>query len=72
MFRLVVGNREEVVFVDRLKPHLGTSSTSSAVPPRRGWPPSKVLSYADVVIRGRGRPQSSSASTSSDAEAGGE
>jgi hypothetical protein len=40
-FRLAVGSREEVVSVDRLKPHLGTLSTSSAVPPRRGRPPPK-------------------------------
>jgi hypothetical protein len=71
-FRLAVGNREEVVSVDRLKPHLGTSPTSPAVPPRRGRPPSGILSYAEVVVRGRGRPQSSSASTSTDEEAGGE
>ena len=38
VFRLQVGEREEVVSADRLKPHTGTTPTLPAVPPRRGWP----------------------------------
>lgn len=33
-FRMAVGKREEIVSVDRLKPHLGTSLASPAEPPR--------------------------------------
>ena len=38
VFRLQVGEREEVVSADRLKPHTGTTPTLPAVPPRRGRP----------------------------------
>ena len=37
-FRLQLGAREEVVSIDRLKPHLGPSPVTPAVPPRRGRP----------------------------------
>ena len=35
-FLLEVGGRREVVFVDRIKPHLGTAPVEAASPPRRG------------------------------------
>ncbi len=38
-FVLEVGDRQEVVTVDRLKPHSGDDPASAAVPPRRGRPP---------------------------------
>jgi transposase InsO family protein len=37
-FTILVGEREEVVTVDRLKPHLGTRPLQPAVPPTRGRP----------------------------------
>jgi transposase InsO family protein len=37
-FRLAVGMKQEVVSVDRLKPHLGQGPVQPAVPPRRGRP----------------------------------
>jgi transposase InsO family protein len=37
--RLQVGTREEVVSVDRLKPHVGAAPVAAADPPRRGRPP---------------------------------
>ena len=40
-FRLKIGDREEVVSADRLKPHTGTTATQPAVPPHRGRPPMK-------------------------------
>jgi hypothetical protein len=39
-FRLFIDDREEVVSVDRLKPHLGTAPVLPATPPARGHPPS--------------------------------
>jgi hypothetical protein len=33
-----MGAQEEVISIDRLKPHLGPSPVSPAVPPRRGRP----------------------------------
>ena len=38
-FRLNIGNQEQTVSVDRLKPHTGTAATGPAAPPRRGRPP---------------------------------
>ncbi len=38
-FRLQIGDREEVLSRDRLKPHRGEDSPQEAVPPRRGRPP---------------------------------
>ena len=38
-FTVHVGGRQEVISVDRLKPHLGTSPVCPASPPRRGRPP---------------------------------
>jgi hypothetical protein len=38
-FLLLIGGREEVVKVDRLKPHLGTEPVATAFTPTRGRPP---------------------------------
>jgi hypothetical protein len=38
-FRVLIGDNEEVVSVDRLKPHLGAGPVSPAAPPARGRPP---------------------------------
>jgi hypothetical protein len=53
-FRLQVGDREEAVTVDRLKPHLGSSPLLPAVPPRRGRPAlvRDGCSYAAAVTGG--------------------
>jgi cleavage and polyadenylation specificity factor subunit 1 len=37
-FKLKMGGKEEVVSIDRLKPHLGPSPVDPASPPRRGRP----------------------------------
>jgi len=42
-FVLQVGNRQETVSVDRLKPHLGLAPATPALPPRRGRPPAARL-----------------------------
>ena len=44
VFRLRVGDREEVVSVDRLKPHTGAEPVQPAVQPRRGRPPGSAAS----------------------------
>jgi hypothetical protein len=36
VFRVQVGDREEDISVDRLKPHLGATPAAVAEPPRRG------------------------------------
>jgi cleavage and polyadenylation specificity factor subunit 1 len=38
-FRLTIGNQQQTVSVDRLKPHTGAAAATPAVPPRRGRPP---------------------------------
>ena len=38
-FRLNIGNQQQTVSVDRLKPHTGTAAAAPAAPPRRGRPP---------------------------------
>jgi cleavage and polyadenylation specificity factor subunit 1 len=38
-FTVLLGDRQEVISVDRLKPHLGAGKFSSAQPPTRGRPP---------------------------------
>ena len=38
-FHVHIGGRQEVISVDRLKPHLGTSPVIPASPPPRGRPP---------------------------------
>ena len=61
VFRIRRGGQEEVVAVDRLKPHLGAAAPELAVPPRRGRPPlSPILGprlYAEVVKTGCGQPE---------------
>ena len=42
-FLLEIGGKEEVVSIDRLKPHLGQALTAPAVPPARGRPPKRLL-----------------------------
>jgi hypothetical protein len=44
VFRLQVGDREEAVSVDRLKPHTGAEPMQPAAPPRRGRPPGSAAS----------------------------
>jgi hypothetical protein len=39
VFRLQVGEREELVSIDRLKPHRGAAPVQPAQPPARGQPP---------------------------------
>jgi hypothetical protein len=39
VFRLQVGEREESVSIDRLKPHRGAAPVQPAQPPARGRPP---------------------------------
>jgi len=38
-FRLNIGNQQQTVSVDRLKPHTGTAVAAPVVPPRMGRPP---------------------------------
>jgi hypothetical protein len=47
-FKLEIGGREEVVSVDRLKPHLGKAPVAAAEPSTRGRP-SKSTAQSDVV-----------------------
>jgi transposase InsO family protein len=39
VFKIAVGDKEEIVTVDRLKPHTGDGPLQAAWPPRRGRPP---------------------------------
>jgi hypothetical protein len=39
VFQVDIGGRREVISVDRLKPHMGTSPVQPAEPLRRGRPP---------------------------------
>jgi transposase InsO family protein len=48
-FKLEVGGREEVVSVDRLKPHLGKAPVAAAQPPARGRPSKSSAAQSDVV-----------------------
>jgi hypothetical protein len=69
-FRLAIGAREEVVSVDRLKPHTGDTPVTAAQPPRRGRPAADVKqlelqglcaltprTWAEIVRGGCGQPQ---------------
>jgi hypothetical protein len=69
-FRLAIGAREEVVSVDRLKPHTGDTLVTAAQPPRRGRPAADVKqsesqglcaltprTWAEIVRGGCGQPQ---------------
>jgi hypothetical protein len=46
-FRLAVGDREETVSIDRLKPHLGAGPFTAVLPAARGRPPTS----APVVLQ---------------------
>ena len=48
-FRLQIGDREEVLSRDRLKPHRGDDNPQEAVPPRRGHPLDLNSMYCTVV-----------------------
>jgi hypothetical protein len=41
VFRLAIGGKEELISVDRLKPHLGTAVVFPQLPPSRDQPPSR-------------------------------
>jgi Integrase core domain len=51
-FRVAVGNKQEVVSVDRLKPHAGEDPERPAVPPRRGRPPTAAATSAARRLAG--------------------
>ncbi len=42
VFSLVIGGKEESVFMDWLKPHLRTAEVSPQMPPTRGHPVNQV------------------------------
>ena len=65
-FRLQVGNRVEVVSVQRLKPAITSDEEKPAEPPRRGCPPRRVPPDPPppVPARPRGRPRKTPASAS--------
>jgi hypothetical protein len=48
VFRLHVGERDETVSVDRLKPHTGAEPVQPAAPPKQGLPPHPPLPPTDV------------------------
>ncbi len=50
VFRLQVGNREEAVSVDRLKPHTGAEPVQLATPPKRGRPPGSAASSTTAAF----------------------
>jgi hypothetical protein len=52
VFRLQVGDREEAVSVDRLKPHTGAEPVQPAAPPKRGRPHRPPLPPSDVSDEG--------------------
>ena len=49
-FKLEVGGREEVVSVDRLKPHLGKAPVAAAQPPARGRPSKPSAAAQSEVV----------------------
>ena len=49
-FHVHIGGRQEVISVDRLKPHLGAAPLLPATAPRRGRPPSSVPSHPDSQL----------------------
>ena len=65
-FRLQVGNRTEVVSVQRLKPAVTSDEEKPSEPPRRGRPPRRVspVPPAPAPARPRGRPRKPTASAS--------
>ncbi len=50
VFRLQVGDREEAVSLDRLKPHTGAEPVQPAVPPKRGRPPGSAASSTTAAF----------------------
>ncbi len=50
IFRLQVGDREEAVSVDRLKPHTGAETVQPATPPKRGRLPGSAASSNTLQI----------------------
>ena len=49
-FKIDLGDRCDIVSVDRLKPHLGAAPLLPAAAPRRGRPPSSVPSHPDSQL----------------------
>ncbi len=52
VFKLQVGDREEAVSVDRLKPHTGVEPVQPAAPPKLGRPPHPPLPPSDDSAEG--------------------
>jgi hypothetical protein len=50
IFRLQVGDREEAVSVDRLKPHMAAEPMQPAVPQKRGRPPGSAASSTTAAF----------------------
>jgi hypothetical protein len=50
VFRLQVGDREEAVSVDRLKPHTGAEPVQPAAQPKRGRPPGSAPSSTTAAF----------------------
>ena len=63
-FRLQVGNRAEVVSVQRLKPAVTSDEEKPSEPPLRGRPPRRVPPVPPAPTRPRGRPRKPAASAS--------
>jgi hypothetical protein len=53
-FRVDIGGRAEAVSADRLKPHLGPSGATPAVPAKRGRPPGPSRPEKTSPVGGRG------------------
>jgi hypothetical protein len=51
VFRLQVGDREEAVSVDRLKPHTRAEPVQPAAPPKGGQPPGSAASSTTAAFR---------------------
>jgi hypothetical protein len=50
-FTVDIGGKRETVSIDRLKPHTGQSSSSPAVPPKRGRPRAHIESASAAPLR---------------------
>jgi hypothetical protein len=48
-FTVLVGDKSEVVSVDRLKPHTGQGPFQPVAPPRRGRPQKSAASSSNAV-----------------------
>jgi hypothetical protein len=51
VFKIAVGDKEEIVTVDRLKPHTGDGPLQVAWLPRRGQPPKSASELEPVLCR---------------------